>query len=258
MLGTLVFLAVSGLFAKNLYIPVAGVARGANNTLFRTDVRIFNPSATQDLAVSLHFLPIGQDGSNYPGTIVTVGKRQMLVLDNIAENFFHLPSGSIGAIRLDSDDAVSHAFSADSRTYTDSPNPAVPGTYGQYIPALDSTRGIAKSIVLHVSSSSDLSKGFRTNAGIMNPNSTASTVTPRLHRADGTLVAQGAPLTILPKSMTQQSLSSLFGPVTDFEDGFILFDSSLPVFTWASVIDNRSADPIFVLGVEDKDEITPL
>lgn len=52
----IVFAATSAA-AKNLYIPAAGTAPGANGTHFRTDVRIFNPSSTTPISISVHFLP---------------------------------------------------------------------------------------------------------------------------------------------------------------------------------------------------------
>jgi len=58
-----------GASAKNMYIPVAGKVAGGNNTFFRTDVRIFNPSSTDDIAVSIHYLPQGIEGPNIPGCL---------------------------------------------------------------------------------------------------------------------------------------------------------------------------------------------
>lgn len=246
--------------AKNLYIPIAGVAPGANGTLFRTDVRIFNPSTTETISISIHFLPTGIDGSGIPGRIAYVPPRQMVVLNNIVGDFMQVAPPAIGALRLDSDTAYSYSFSADSRTYTDSPNAAAPGTYGQFVPALDPKNAAKKTVVMHVSSSSDLNRGFRTNAGIFNPTSygPTATITPSLYRANGTLIATGPAFTVPALSVTQKSLPALFGQVPDFEDGYILFDSDQPVFTYASVVDNRSSDQTFYLGSEDKAEVIPI
>ena len=68
-------LAAAGADARNLYIPIAGEVPGANNTYFRTDVRIFNPSFVDDIDVSIHFLPAGQDGSNISGQVFQVPVR---------------------------------------------------------------------------------------------------------------------------------------------------------------------------------------
>jgi hypothetical protein len=235
--------------AKNLYVPVVGRVDGANGTFFRTDVRIFNPSATHDLGISLHFLPRGIEGSNIPGRIVTVPRRQMVVLDDIVGNFFKMSSG-LGALRLDSDEAVSYSFSADSRTYTDSAN----GTFGQFIPALDVDDAVKDHVVLHVTQDAE----YRTNVGVMNPSRDPAQITASLFRADGTLVAPEVVLSVPPLSMIQNSLPATFVTDAQLDDAFVVLKSSVPIFTWASVIDNRSGDQIFIPGAEDKDEVTPL
>lgn len=240
--------------ARNLYVPVAGVAPGANNTLFRTDIRLFNPHATGWISVTLHFLPQGLDGSNIPGRTVIVKPRQMVVLNNVVTDLLGWPAPAIGAVRIDSNTAVDYAVIASSRTYTDSPNPAVSGTYGQFIPALDPHDAAQRSIVLHVSHDDT----FRTNAGIMNPGSTAATVTPSFVRSDGTLVAEGAPITVPAQSMVQVSVPAMFGATPPVQDGFIHFDASQPVFTFASVVDNGTGDQYFVVGAEDSAEVKPL
>ncbi len=235
--------------AKNLYIPAAGSAPGANGTKFRTDVRIFNPSSTQSIGVSLHFLPQGMDGSNIPGRIVTIGPRQVAVLNDVVADFLQWPVPGVGAIRLDSDADRSYEFSADSRTYTDSPNPAAPGTFGQFIPALDPAVSATKTgVVLHVSNNAS----FRANAGIMNPNREAINVRATLVRADGTLVAESELFTVPAMSMTLQPLAQLFGSAAaGVDDGYLVINTSLHAFAFASVVDNQSGDAIFIPGVTD-------
>jgi hypothetical protein len=234
--------------AKNLYIPVAGSSPGANGTHFRTDVRIFNPSSTESIGISIHFLPQGGAGSNIPGRIVTVGPRQVAVLNDIVANFLKWPTPAIGAIRLDSDTHKSYEFSAESRTYTDSPNAAAPGTYGQFIPALDPTQHATKTaIVTHIISTA----AYRTNAGVMNANAEAVNVRIKWMNANGTLEGESATLTVPPMSMTLQPLAGLTGVTHEVADGYLVIESTLPVFAFASILDNQSSDSIFVSGVAD-------
>lgn len=244
--------------AKNLYIPVAGYAAGANGTFFRTDVRIFNPSADKPIGVSVHYLPRGMDGSNIPGRVVSIPPRSMAVLNNIVMDFMQWPTGGLGAIRLDSDTDMSYEFMAESRTYTDSPNPAVHGTYGQFIPALDVESARKKTVVMHISAYGDLSAGFRANLGIMNPQRVAATVIPRLYAADGTFLKEGPPVVVQPQSMEQIAFAQMFLYTAPLIDGFATFESDQPVFTYASVVDNQSSDQFFVPGVEDKAGVYPI
>lgn len=239
--------------AKNMYVPIAGVTPGANGTFFRTDLRIFNPSTERDMDVTLHFLPTGIDGSNIPGRVFVVPKRGVLVLDNVVPTLLEGATQAVGAIRIDSDTDKSYEFIASSRTYTDSTNPSQAGSYGQFIPARDPADARKKTVILHVANQPK----FRTNVGAMNPGDTAATLKFRLLGKDGVTVLESAPKEVLPKSMKQFSTFELFGGFY-MEDGSITVESSEPVFTWASVIDNFSGDAIFVSGVEDDASVTPL
>ena len=246
--AAIVFAVASDAAAKNLYIPAAGSAPGANNTRFRTDVRIFNPSSTTPISISVHFLPQGMDGSNIPGRLVAVAPRQMAVLNDIVGDFLQWPVPAVGALRLDSDTDKSYEFTAESRTYTDSPNAAAPGTFGQSIPALDpTTEALKLSVVTHVSNND----AFRTNAGIMNPNREALTATVKLVRADGTLVAESAPFEVPAMSMTLRPITQLFANLPVVDDAYLMINTSLDSFPFASLVDNQSGDAIFIPGAGD-------
>lgn len=231
-------------FAKNMYIPAAGVTPGSNGTFWRTDVRIFNPSATQDIAVTLHFLPQGMDGRNIPGRMFNIGKRETLVLENVVATLAPHLTNALGAIRIDSDNGTSHEFIASSRTYTGTGVVTRPGTYGQFVPALGVEDTTRSAVVLHAASREDV----RTNLGVMNPTMEAVTVRFTLLGVDGQPFLESAPLVVPPRSMQQWSMSAMFGGLYAY-DSVIIADATAPVFTWGSVIDNYSGDPIFVRGV---------
>ena len=241
--------------AKNLFIPVAGAVPGIGNTYFRTDVRIFNPSHTRDIGVTIHFLPQGGEyNAGIPGQVFNVPKRQMLVLNDVVGSLQGWTPPLIGALRIDSDGDADYNVIVDSRTYTDSPNPAAPGTYGQFVPALDRDAAVKKSVVVHVSSSA----GYRANAVLMNPQRVPATVTASLAFPDGALVVPEVTITIPPMGMMQSAVPVLFNTTRAFADAFLHFDSDQPIFTAVSVIDNKSNDQFFVPGVEDRDEVKPL
>jgi hypothetical protein len=254
LLLIILLLVAPAALARNLWVPAGGAAQGLNNTYFRTDLRLFNPSSTFTLPVTLHFLPQGMDGSNISGRIVFVPPRQSVTLENVVGNFLQWPLPAIGAIRIDSDNDQDYPVIATSRTYTDSPNPAVGGTYGQFVPALEATRAVKTSIVLNAANSA----AFRTNAGAMNPNRTAATVTFSLVFENGALVAPEYTTEIPAMSMIQISLPAMFGTIPAFNNAFLHVDSTEPVFSFLSTIDNASSDQVFVLGVEDDRTVKPL
>ena len=237
---TLLSMAVP-MFAKEAIIPISAVAGGANGTLFRTDVRLFNPSATKDITIQAQFLPSGTDNTAVQPRTITIVKRQMSVMNNIVSSFF--AASGTGAIDLKSDDD----FVVTSRTYTDSPNAAAPGTFGQFIAAYDPSAALTHGVLLHLANSSDLTQGFRTNTGFMNVNTTPVTVTLGLYASDSTLVKAATFGPIPPRSVLQQGLAGILGvnPL-DFPDGYVTFSATAPVLGYSSVVDNRSSDQIFV------------
>jgi DNA polymerase III delta prime subunit len=242
-----------GANAENKYIPAAASAPGGFGTYWKTDVRIFNPSHEHDIDVTVHFLPQGMDGTNISGRVFHVAKRATVVLDDVVALFVPPGTPSTGALRLDSDTDKSYSFVASSRTYTQSGDVTRPGTYGQFIPAYTAGTALKETVLLHVTSRLEA----RTNVGVMNPGSEPATVTMKLVGIDGVTYLTSDPQEIPPKSMRQWSVSDLFGGLF-VTDSTVSVSSTLPVFTYASVVDNASGDAIYVTGVEDRAIVTPL
>jgi hypothetical protein len=241
---------VTSAFAKNMYIPVAGVTPGNQGTFWRTDVRIFNPSSAHAIDVTLHFLPQGMDGTNIPGRVFHLGPRETLVLDNAVATLAPYLATAVGAIRIDSDTDRSYEFIASSRTYTGSGDAARPGTYGQFVPALEAADATRSAAILHIAARPDV----RANLGVMNPGLAPVTVRFTLLGIDGQPFLSSLPLVVPPRSMQQWAMTDafLFGGVY-VDNGTVIVDSDAPVFTWGSVIDNRSGDAIFVRGVAQQE-----
>lgn len=231
--------------AKNMYIPAAAVAAGSGGTFWRTDLRIYNPSTAHDIDVTLSFLPQNGDGSIIPGRVFHIGKRQTLVLNNVVATLAPELEQAVGAIRIDSDTDRSYEFAASSRTYTNSPNVTRPGTYGQFVPAFGLKEALTRSAVLHAA----VTPEFRTNAGVMNPSLQTAVVNMKLVGTDGSVLLESVTQNVPPRSMRQWSTAELFGGVF-VQDATIVIESTVPVFSWGSVVDNMSGDAIFVRGVD--------
>jgi hypothetical protein len=237
--------------ARNFYIPIAGSAPGKGGTYWTTDVRLFNPSS-EELVITIHFLPLGLDNHLMSGQVFKIAPRQVVILNDAANALYGWDPPLIGSLRIDSDTAADYNLLVTSRTYTK--GPGVTGTFGQFIPALDVNDARRKTVVMHVVSTGD----FRTNAVIMNPQRTATHVVASLALPDGTLLAAPKTITVQPMSAEQFYVPETFALTRAVDDAFLYFDADQPVFTGASIIDNRSADPFFVPGLEDKDEVKPL
>jgi hypothetical protein len=118
-----------------------------------------------------------------------------------------------------------------------------------------------QTVVLHLKNSFDTGiegqQSYRTNVGVMNPGSEPATIKSVLYGAPGVRLLEGLVITIPPKSMRQMSMAELFGTAW-FNDGFVTFESTQPIYSWGSVVDNKSGDQVFVRGIEDKAERKPL
>lgn len=222
-------------------VPISAVAPGANDTLFRTDVRVI-PSGSDGppIIITAEFLPAGTDNSVPDTRTITIPPGEMLVLNNIVGDFFG--ESGLGAIRFESDSN----FFITSRTYTDSPNPAAPGTFGQFIPAFDEGNAMQSGVLLQLSNEMDLSQGFRTNLGFMNPGDVPVTVDVAARSPDGAQLGMGSVGPISPRSVNQLSLDAAIAAQLLAGDLYVTVDATGPVFGYASVVDNRSSDQFFI------------
>lgn len=247
-------LAATAASAKNMYIPAAAVAPGSQGTFWRTDLRIYNPSTEHEIDVTLSFLPQNTDGRLIPGRVFHIGKRQTLVLNNVVATLAPELQHAVGAIRIDSDTDRSFEFAASSRTYTNSPDATRPGTFGQFVPAFGLPEALTRSAVLHAA----VTPEFRTNAGVMNPSLETAVVKMKLVGTDGGVILESVTQEVPPRSMRQWPTAELFGGVF-VPNATIVIESTVPVFSWGSIVDNMSGDAIFVRGVDDRNVApTPL
>lgn len=251
----LVLVSASAARGGEVIVPISAVAPGANGTLFRTDVRLLNVSETSPITINAEFLPANRDNSTPATREITVPAGAMLVLNNIVGEFFG--GNGLGAIRFESEDE----FRVTSRTYTDSPNPSAPGTFGQFIPAIDSAGAMASGVLLHLSNDTNLAQGFRANSGFMNPGTLPVTVAVILHDAEGNELGTGNVGPIPPRSVTQVAVGAAIGNNASFANGYMTFSAPAAVIGFASVVDNRSSDQIFVAAQShpppDDDEEPP-
>src|SRR6185503_6671716 len=88
----------SSALAKDVYLSIAGTV-----SVFRTDIRIVNPSTTKDITVQAYLLtasgsPI--DNSGVQPKTITIAKRQMAVYNDVVTSLFQ--TSGLAAIRLTS------------------------------------------------------------------------------------------------------------------------------------------------------------
>lgn len=235
-----VLFAASSLSAAEQYLAIAGSVG-----VFRTDARIFNPSTTKDIIIAARFLPVGNtDGSGITARTITIPKRQMGVFDDVISSLFQ--TSGLGAISLTSaDDFVSNL-----RIYAQGTN----GTNGQFVPGLDVSGAETKGVLLQLKNVGARGvSGFRTNYGLVNPNSTTARVTLRLYDRSNTKVAEQL-VSLLPFGVigptAVTSISGLAGGV-DLADGWLSYESDVKVFAYISATDNLTEDGTYVFASKD-------
>lgn len=251
---------VLGLFAlpvsaKEVYLPIAGSSTNIGS--FKTDVRLFNPSSSKDITIDAYLLPAGnRDNTSVTARTITVTKRQMKVLNDVVAE---LGGSELSAIRLVSADD----FVATERVYTVDP-PAgtcsTGGSMGQDVPPIELTAAKKNGVLLQlkVTGGSCTQAGamsFRTNLGVVNPNTVAAKVTFRLYDKENALAAVGPEMTIAPRGVIAPTnlVSGRFfhTPGVDLTDAWVSFTSDQPLFAYASLVDNCSNDPTYIAMAED-------
>jgi hypothetical protein len=258
---TVAALAASAAGAATITIPAAASIQGISP--FFSDVRVFNTSYTSAVNITAtYYCFLGACPGTAPQITIALASRDSQAFNDIVANAFASPN-SAGGIEL-TFDGDPNTIIVTSRLYSTSPNPTV----GMFIPGLDNSQAHQLSALVQVQSgdaagnggNGNNGAGFRTNVGIYNPNDTPATVT-------FTGFANHAPVggnveRLVPAHSGVQingffDQSGALGVVTD--NGVVLVQSDVPVFSYAAVIDNNTSDPYLVIGALDQSNgsITP-
>jgi PKD repeat protein len=215
-------------------VPAAAHTPGAQGTNWVSDVVVHNPSS-QPIAANLYFMERGGDNSGITGQRIDVAGETSVGLDDVVLDLFGSSSTS-GAILVGAESTVR----VSSRTYNDDAS----GTYGQFIPGLPVTdgAGAGEQVFLIQLTRSPV---FRTNIGWVNLGSSGLDLSIQLVGADG--VALGSHQASVPPYGYDQANDIL---PTNIDDAMAVVSTSSPdarFFTYASVVDNSTGDPIFIL-----------
>ena len=246
-------------YADFYVIPAAAHTTGVNGTLWMSDVAIQNFQATP-LTVQLAVIESGEGNldnvfpvmASAASESVTIPARGSVLLKDILRNHRGLANVT-GAILVGSD----RPFAVTSRTFSMTPDG---NTIGQTVPPvrdfIDNTIGDTDlaTAVAYVPGLID-NAAFRTNLGAVigngSPTSDVS-VTVTVRDAAGT-VAGSRVINVAPGSFThvQFNARSLIG-ARSIDIGsaeFRITSGSGAVVPYASVVDNGTADAVFVAGV---------
>jgi hypothetical protein len=208
-------------------IPAAASSPGAFGTDWRTDLRIVPDAGASSLTAT--FYPTDGSAPVVKGYIFRHG-REIFVNDVVAD----MGADGSGALWLET---PLGRIAATSRTY----NLTDDGTFGQFIPAENRYAPIAVTAI-----GVDKSADYRTNIGMFNPWDSDSTVTIRLISDQGSLLGSR---TLAIGSRRHHQINDIFralGVAPRMNCRVDLRGEPLGVLGYASVIDNRSGDAIYI------------
>ena len=239
----LIFLAVPAA-SDDIWIPIVGSVGQ-----FRTDVRVLNPSYSEDVLVNAYFYPRDSaTNATVEPIALTIPRRSMRKFDDVTQSMFNLPGTVLGAIRLQSEDDIEAAARIYARTEI--------GTLGQFELGIEHSEARQSGAILHLKSFGLPPAGFRTNVGAANPNPTQATVRLRLYDRNDAAVGADKTLILPPYGVViPTEIRAFFGSseatTADLADAWVSFTSDVPVLVYGSVVDNATTDPTFITSVAD-------
>jgi hypothetical protein len=237
------------LAAETLTIPaVTSLPAGSAASPFFSDVRVFNTSYSTAVSVTaIYRCFLGTCPEAAPQATFTMAPRESRAFDDMVSTTFNAPS-SAGAVELTT---TGGSIRATSRLFSTSPMPTV----GMFVPGLKSSEAHPVSVLTSLANGN-----FRTNVGVYNGSDSVVTLTIKLFDGGTQLASQT--VTLGPRSGTQ--VNRIFdaagqGSRTTTNAYAVVEtdDSATAVFSYAAVIDNATADPMFVIGAEDERGPTP-
>ena len=244
-------LAAATASATTVTLPAASSIQGI--APFFSDVRVFNTSHDATVAVTAtYYCFLGDCPATPPQITIDLAPRDSQAFNDIIADAFGSPN-SAGGIEFDFD-GDQDLIIVTSRLYSTAPNPTV----GMFIPGLDPSQAHLLSALTSVRNRGD-GAGFRTNVGVYNPNDTPAVVT-------FSVLANHAPVggnvqRVVPAHSGVQ-VNGIFieagASGEDTDNGVVLVQSDVPVFSYAAVIDNNTQDPYLVIGAPDRGpDLTP-
>ncbi len=224
-----------------VYLPGAARVSGYEDTAWRTDLEVHNPGSSQARFTMELLVPDAENTAPAQRSFSLGGGLSVRYVDVIASVF-----GTDGAATLRIAPTQGQ-ISAIQRTYNNQPA----GTYGQFVAGMPEDAAVAygeEARIVQLSQSSSDDSGFRTNLGLVNATGGLIGVTADLYRADG--VQLGSRSYWLPAYGYRQE-NKVFRKVTAdaVYDGYAVLSTTTAAgrfFAYASVVDNRSGDPITI------------
>jgi PKD repeat protein len=219
-------------------VSAAAQTTGVGGSSWRTELTLFN-AGNDTLSVNLIYIP--SFGNAVQSRAAVIGSKQTVTYSNALGDLYGISNGA-GAIAIEaSSSSATPQLRVTSRTFTD----GVTGTYGQAVPSVGTSDFSGSLYLTGMASSSD----FRTNVGLVNRGSGDATVNLMVFDANGSQVA-ATTVTVPANNFQQTPITQLFPAIAprSFASLSMKVTSNAPdaVSVYASVIDNKTQDPVYV------------
>lgn len=220
---------------KHQIVPVVARAKGAYGSNWRSDLKIFNPFQSQNIIFKLY----ASDGNTYE-VQKSISSNSLVSYNDIISTLFSSNLENVsGSLHISSENGLFIT----SRTY----NLVENKSYGQYIPGENEDNSIFQNetgLILHLT----YNENYRCNIGFTDFAGTSAEVQVKLYDKNRALLAFKN-YQISPNSNLQ--VINIFSDLNVnkyYESAFVeikLLNGS-KVYSYASVVDNRTGDSIFV------------
>ena len=237
---------VHGGCSEGVYVvPATAHVRGLEETSWVSDLVLHNPGAQAVMAI-LYFLDDGVRVSNRYRVEVP-GDESVMVADLLAEGFG--PDAQSGGVLV----GASGPLMLSSRTYND----AEDGTYGQYVPVpveSEAVIGSERATLIQLTRNEE----YRTNVGFTNLGGTKLEIVVDVYASAGSHIGSKG-YGIDPYSFLQVTDILHKVGADDIDDAYAVVHArgeDAAYFTYATIVDNRTGDPIYASPAQSS--ATPL
>ncbi len=239
--GTILSQSCSASEIEAIYIAGAAHVVGAEGSLWRSDLSVYNEGATS-ARFDVDLLPWRQPNLDVESMTFSLAPGSSLRYDDVLDSLFDFEGSA--SLRIT---ATAGKVSANVRTYNLSPD----GTYGQFVEGVGENLSFGagdRARAFGLRQDLDGGTGYRTNIGLVNTSSRRMNVVIEIYTAAGGLLGVFEQ-TLRPYESVQ--LNELFKTVLseDLDDGFVILETDTGearFLAYASVIDNRSNDAVFI------------
>ena len=229
-------------FVQTTTVPSIASVHGQNGIFFHTDLWLFNRDPNP-VTVTARYRCFALQSCGAGTVSFPMDGSSTKTFSDVVSTLFG-SAESAGALELFVTSQVPEALYTLSRTYS----PALPAaTSGASIAALPATAASGNAVLVGLAGNGgDTSSGFRTNVGVYNPQGVPTNVGFRLQRSDGTLIGTTS-LTLA--AFEARQLNDIFASTGHGEvvtlDAVLFVTSDVPIFGFATVIDNRTGDFVY-------------